>query len=299
MTFARTLRAPAKINLTLEVLDAPQGGLHKLRSVMVPIGIYDEIGITSHGESAGFTTSHPQLANENLVVRALRLLDVDLNSLAIHLHKGIPVAAGLGGGSSDAATILIAASNGFFGNRSDRDFLALANALGSDVTFFLTQTGALVEGSGERATAIGALPSWWSVVIHPPLAVSTAMAYAELDRARAGRRKRPPRRDSASLRVVSALQAADLSTVQHLLANDFQSIIAECHASVRDAIAALRLAGAINPTLTGTGSCVFALAQTENEARTLASRLHLPPGFHTYVAAFDDSRVWAGGPQTR
>lgn len=298
MTFARTVRAPAKINLTLEVLGASHSGLHKLRSVMVPIGVYDEIGITLHGESAGFTTSHPELASENLVVRALRLLGIDLNSVAIHLQKGIPIGAGLGGGSSDAASVLIAASNGFFGNGSDQDFLALAKALGSDVTFFLAQTAALVEGSGERVTAIGALPSWWSVVIHPPVHVSTATAYSELDRARRETRQRPARRESVSLQVVSALQAADFATVQHSLANDFQGIIAERHAPVREAIDALRSAGAANPTLSGTGSCVFALARTQIEARTIATRLHLAPSFHIYVTAFDDSRVWAGSPPT-
>lgn len=293
MTLLHTLRAPAKLNLTLEVLDAPSHGLHKLRSVMVPIALYDEVQILLGTRSPGFTSSRVDIQENNLVVDALRLLRIALNTVGVHLHKNIPVGAGLGGGSSDAACILIAASSGALGNRdSNDDFLSLAQALGSDVPFFLTQTGALVEGSGERVTAIGPLPPWWSVVVHPPVHVSTATAYAQLDDARGGTRERRARRDSASLNAVNALQRADFAAMKQLLGNDFQSIIAASHAPVREALDALRVAGAANPTLTGSGSCVFALVQTQDEAQSLRSRLRLGANFQTYVAAFHDSRVW-------
>lgn len=299
MTLLHTLRAPAKLNFTLEVLDASSGGLHMLRSVMVPIALYDEIRILLGTSSPGFTSSHADLEKDNLIMRALESLRVDLNAVGVHLLKHIPVGAGLGGGSSDAASILIAASSGAFGNGGNNDFLSLAQTLGSDVPFFLTQTGALVEGSGERVTAIGALPPWWSVVVHPPVHVSTATAYAALDVARAGRRQqRRARRDSASLNAVSALQRADFPAVQQLLSNDFQSIMSVRHAPVREALDALRVAGAQNPTLTGSGSCVFALAQTQDEAQGILTRLPLAATFRTYVAAFHHSPAWLSGAAT-
>lgn len=292
MTLLHTLHAPAKLNFTLEVLEGTSGGLHTLRSVMVPIALYDEIRILLGTSSPGFTSSHAGLEKDNLIMRALESLRVDLNAVGVHLLKHIPVGAGLGGGSSDAASILIAASSGAFGNGGNNDFLSLAQTLGSDVPFFLTQTGALVEGSGERVTAIGALPPWWSVVVHPPVHVSTAAAYAALDVARAGRRQRRARRDSASLNAVSALQRADFPAVQQLLTNDFQSIMSVRHAPVREALDALRVAGAQNPSLTGSGSCVFALAQTQDEAQGLLSRLRLAATFRTYVAALHHSPAW-------
>jgi len=294
MTFPQTLRAPAKLNLTLEVLDAPPGKLHRLRSVMVPIALYDEIHIERTSDP-GFTASRPELEKDNLILSALRLLGIDTNAPRIHLDKNIPVGAGLGGGSSDAASILIAASSGVFGNGGHKKLLSIAQALGSDVTFFLAQTGALVEGCGERVTAVGDLPSWWSVVVHPPVVVSTADAYADLDLMRAGRSERRTRADSASLRAVIALQRGDFSAVQQLLRNDFQSMIAAAHAPVREALDALHAAGAAKPTLTGSGSCVFALAQTRDEAQNIVSGLHLPPTFGIHLAAFHDSGVWSGG----
>ena len=101
------------------------------------------------------------------------------------MRKRIPVGAGLGGGSSDAAAILRAAIDGALGPLAAQDWLADARALGSDVPFFLTGTGALVEGTGERVTALGALPPWWVVVLAPAVHVDTGDAYRRLAAARA------------------------------------------------------------------------------------------------------------------
>ncbi len=298
MTSRLALRAPAKLNITLEILGKLSSKLHALRSVMVPITWYDEINVVFRPENPGFTASHPALEKDNLVLRALKALDVNLNSVRIHLKKNIPMGAGLGGGSSDAASVLIAACNGFFGETLDKDYVALAQTLGSDVSFFLAQTGALVEGTGERVTALGGLPAWWSVVVHPAIHIATASAYLDLDSSRTVGRARKSRAVSVSLQAVSALQAADFDAVENLLSNDFQSLTATKYPPVQQALEALRGAGAKNPTLTGSGACVFALTQTQNEAREICARLQLPAAFGVRVAAFEQSSVWVSNGES-
>jgi 4-diphosphocytidyl-2-C-methyl-D-erythritol kinase len=154
-----TLTCPAKINLTLEVVGRRDDGYHALRSVMVPLELADELQITRAG-AFSFDCSDPALEGaDNLVVQAALALEPPPD-YALSLHKVIPTQAGLGGGSTDAAGVLRAAMSGAFGRRYDNDWLELARSLGSDVPFFLADTGALVEGTGERVTAVGALPPW-------------------------------------------------------------------------------------------------------------------------------------------
>src|SRR5262249_55837119 len=154
---------------------------HALRSLMVPLALADELAIEPAG-AFSFTCDDPALGGEdNLVVRAARAVDSEAR-VRIALRKRIPSQAGLCGGSEDAASRLLAAMDGAFGPQPARDWIALARALGSDVPFFLVRTGALVEGTGERVTAAGVLPPWHVLVVKPPAAVSTAAAYAELDR---------------------------------------------------------------------------------------------------------------------
>ena len=139
--------APAKINLTLEVLARRDDGYHGVRSVMVPLDFGDEISVTP-SDAFEFTCSRSELEGDaNLVVRALRALG-DLPRFRVALRKRIPVAAGLGGGSSDAAAVLRAAMGGAFGPPPAVGWLRIARALGSDVPFFLAGTGRPRRGDG-------------------------------------------------------------------------------------------------------------------------------------------------------
>lgn len=279
---------PAKINLTLEVLDRRDDGYHALRSVMVPIDLTDELEIVS-AEQFSFACDSPQLQTpENLAVRAVRACAPHAR-VAVHLKKRIPTQAGLGGGSSDAAGVLLAAMAGAFGPHETIDWIAAARQLGSDVPFFLVQSGALVEATGERVTALGALPKWHLLVVKPPAAVSTANAYAELDR-----RSRPsrPRSSSVSLQMVEAVQRADFDRAQALLSNDFHDVIAQCTPDVERALSALGNAGAHRPLLCGSGSAVFALAESADEITELNARLELPPEFLRFPASFRESGAW-------
>jgi len=282
------VRAPAKINLTLEVLARRADGLHGIRSVMVPLELADEL-IVEESDRFSFSCDRPELdGDDNLALRAFRALGT-FPARRFRLRKQIPVQAGLGGGSSDAAAVLRAAMSGTFGAPPATDWLAAARSLGSDVPFFLAGTAALVEGTGERVTPLGAIPGWHVLVVKPPASVSTADAYAQLDR-----KSRPtrPRATSLSLRAVTALQRGDFSGVQALLCNDFEAPIASSETAVATALDALQAAGASNPLLTGSGSCVFALGEGAAEIDALMQRLDLPPEYQRIATKFATAEGW-------
>lgn len=270
-----TLFAPAKINATLEILGRRADGYHTLRSVMLPIALYDRIDFEP-SETARFETDDPALVSGNLVERALTAAAVQ-TTFAVRLQKTIPVGGGLGGGSSDAAAILLAAMAGTLGPRPDCDWIEAARRLGSDVPFFLCGTAALVEGVGERVTALGALPDWWLLVARPHAAVATADAYRLLDGARdrgeAFARDSRPRATSASLAVVDALQRRDFAAFASSLQNDFHDVILAAYPQIAYADAALRASGAEHVLLSGSGSCLFAAFEAEAAARASAERL--------------------------
>ena len=287
------VRAPAKINLTLEILARREDGYHALRSVMVPIGLADELEFAS-GERFTFACDPPALAPDNLVVRALTRLGRAAAPLAVTLRKRVPAGAGLGGGSSDAAAVLRAAMDGRFGDAGERDWIADARWLGSDVPFFLVEGPALVEGTGERVTALGAPPPWWIVLLVPAAQVATARAYAALAAARAAAPvPARPRSGSATLACGEALQRADYAGVLATMTNDFEPVVRAAHPPVEAALNALAQAGAPGRAmLSGSGAACFALFECEADARAFETRLRVPAGGSVHTVPFAASNQW-------
>lgn len=285
-------RAPAKINLTLEILNRRDDGYHRLRSVMLPIALEDDISVEPAARFA-FTCDPAALADDNLVVRAFAAAGASEAPVAVHLRKVVPVGAGLGGGSSDAGTILRAAIAGAFGPLGRRDWVAAARSLGSDVPFFLTGTGALVEGTGERVTAAGALPPWWIVVLAPAVHVDTGEAYRRLAAARAtAPAPTRARTESASIRALEAVQRADFGAAIAAATNDFEPIVAASYPPVAAALSALREAGAAHAMLSGSGGATFALCEHETDARALVARVVSPAGARIFVVPFAGTEDW-------
>jgi 4-diphosphocytidyl-2-C-methyl-D-erythritol kinase len=282
------LKAPAKVNLTLEVLARRTDGYHGVRSLMVPLDLSDELSIEPSAEFT-FDCNRPELRNpDNLALRALRALG-PLPNVALGLHKAVPVQAGLGGGSSDAAAVLRADMAGAFGRLADADWLAIARRLGSDVPFFLAESAALVEGSGERVTPAGRPPPWHVLIVKPPVGVSTAAAYARLDE-----RDRPirPRAASVSIAALRTLQRGRFDELECLLHNDFQAPLLESVPEIGRAIEALREAGARKPLLAGSGSCVFTIAPTARRIAEIAERCSLPASYERFVTRFAQTPSW-------
>jgi len=285
--------APAKVNLTLEILARRDDGYHALRSVMVPIALADELAFEP-SDRFSFACDPASLEGDNLVVRALSLLGLENARLAVTLRKRVPVGAGLGGGSSDAASVLRAAMDGTFGPPADRDWLGDARALGSDIPFFLVDGPALVEGTGERVTALGRAPAWWVVLAVPPVHVPTGDAYARLAAARdAAPAPSRPRNASSSLRCAEALQRGDYASVLATLGNDFEAVIAATYPAVAATLTALAGAGAPGrPMLSGSGAACYALFEEQAPARAFAQRLRPPEGTEVHVVPFAESSAW-------
>jgi 4-diphosphocytidyl-2-C-methyl-D-erythritol kinase len=285
--------APAKVNLTLEILARREDGYHALRSVMVPLALADELAFEP-SERFTFACEPAALAPDNLVVRAFRRIGLDTAPVAVTLRKRIPAGAGLGGGSSDAAGVLRAAMSGAFDAQPARDWVGDARALGSDVPFFLADAPAIVEGTGERVTALGAAPPWWVVLVVPDVHVATGPAYAALAAARE-RVPAPtrPRSGSATLRCGEALQRGDYAGVLAALTNDFEPVVREQYPAVDAVLRALDEAGAPGRAmLSGSGGACFALFAGEDDARAFAGRLRAPHGAAVEVVPFAASATW-------
>lgn len=286
------LRAPAKINLTLEVLARQEDGYHRIRSVMAPIGLYDRI-VVERAAVPSFTCDVPDLAVDNLVARALKA--AACAPVRVALEKHIPVGGGMGGGSSDAAAVLRAAMDGTLARveGAPPDWLAAARALGSDVPFFLVGCAALVEGTGERVTAAGSTPPWWCVVVRPEVDVPTAEAYRLLDARRAGSAHvTRPRSASVSLALLEALQRGDFASVRAQVHNDFHDVVLSAYPAIARACDALVDAGGAGARLTGSGSCVFALVEREDDARGIAREVDPRAAAEVFVAPLVSDERW-------
>lgn len=286
--------APAKLNLTLEVLAKRHDGFHALRSVVVPIALHDVLS-WKNAAAFSFDCSDASLANDgNLVVRAAQAIGLDTAPFALHLEKRIPYGSGLGGGSSDAAAVLLAAMHGAFGAQPERDWLAIARSIGSDVPLFLVGAAALIEATGERVTALSANPPWWAVVLCPALSVSTREAYALLGTRSVGNPK-GSRTDSVSISMVEALQRRDFPLVSALLSNDFEATMFQ-HDSYGVALEAFSRMQT-RAHLSGSGSALFTLHETECTATKLAQALRADPAVleHTmqvFAVPFEPSATW-------
>lgn len=287
------LRAPAKLNLTLEVLDRLDDGYHRIRSVMTPIALWDEISVESAADAGTFDSRPATLNNEsNLVVRAMDAAGVDRAHLRVELRKGIPMGAGLGGGSSDAAAILLAVREGRLAGHTAEPWPVVARRLGSDVPFFLAGGPALVEATGERVTPAGSAPPWWALVVMPRENVATAQAYHLLDQARRQTpRARGSRLESRSIRALESLQRADFAALSGLLGNDFQEPICAAYPAIAAAALALESAAGQPAILTGSGAALFTLFEQEDAARTAAARI-MGDREDVFVAALIDDGSW-------
>jgi len=179
------VRAPAKINLSLKILGRRNDGFHELDTLIAPISLYDEIRIDKRRLGKGIEfrcddSSIPQ-GDENLAVRAAKAFFDTTKiepALSIELKKKIPHGAGLGGGSSDAASVLLALNDTFETKQSREALAEMAEPLGSDVPFFLFQSAAVCKGHGEIVMPVKLQRQFSILLLKPAFAISTAWAYS-------------------------------------------------------------------------------------------------------------------------
>ncbi|OGL47718.1 MAG: 4-(cytidine 5'-diphospho)-2-C-methyl-D-erythritol kinase, partial [Candidatus Schekmanbacteria bacterium RBG_16_38_10] len=182
-----TIKSPAKINLTLNVVSKRKDGYHNLETIMIPVSLWDEMEIlTTNSKKIKIICDNKELPvdDDNIINRAIRLL-WDVTGLKIgvlvKLKKNIPVAAGLGGGSSNGASVLLALNKLWKTGLTISRLTEIGKKLGADVPFFVHGKTALVKGIGEKIYPIKIKRDFWSVLVNPGFPVSTAWIYKNLN----------------------------------------------------------------------------------------------------------------------
>ena len=291
MTAARavgavTARAPAKVNVHLAVGPLRSDGFHELRTVYLAVSLYDTvtarpgegISLALSGEGSGSAAGADPVPVDrtNLVWRAAELLARHAGVPAdagIEVVKAIPAAAGLAGGSADAAATLVAL-DALWGTRASRDDLtALAAELGSDVPFSLVGGVCLGAGRGERLSPVLARRRWDWVLGIAGKGLSTPAVYAELDRLRAEGRV-PDGTDPAPTEpVLAALRDGPAEVLAGALVNDLQAPALVLRPALRRALTAATEAGAAGALVSGSGPTIAALAADEHASLRLTAAL--------------------------
>jgi 4-diphosphocytidyl-2-C-methyl-D-erythritol kinase len=258
--------APGKLNLFLHVLGRRADGMHELQTVFRLIERADQVGIRVREDGVVRRTAPVAgiAEDDDLCVRAAHNLKAASGSRLgadLELRKVLPIGGGLGGGSSDAATVLLVLNRLWRTNFARNELMALAATLGADVPFFIYGENALGEGVGERLTAL-ALPSRWYVILVPDASVSTASVFA----------------DKSLTRNTKALKIPPFFF--GLGGNDLEALLARRHPEIAAHLSWLRARQA-EARMTGSGSCVFAEFAEEGEARRVVAEL--PEGMRGFA----------------
>ncbi|MEE4608796.1 MAG: 4-(cytidine 5'-diphospho)-2-C-methyl-D-erythritol kinase [Desulfobacteraceae bacterium] len=248
------LLAPAKLNLYLAVTRRRPDGYHDIVSLMVCVGLHDTLDVNLGARGLTVVSSAVEVPDDdrNLALQAARLffdaLDRPANA-AIRIRKRIPVGAGLGGGSSDAASILTGLNRHFGGPLPQATLERLGLELGADVPFFIRGRPALATGIGERLTAFDHLAPASVLIVFPAVPVSTAEVYGRLNLRLTTCGKKPK---------VFASKSRVFDAARHLC-NDLEAVAGKLHPVILEAKEALLNLGADGASMTGSGSAVFGL----------------------------------------
>ena len=265
-------RAYAKLNLSLDVTEKRPDGYHEMVMLMQTVSLCDELTLCFEGTGVTARSNLRYVPNDerNLAVRAARrYLDAVGESergLRIDMKKRIPVGAGMGGGSADAAAVLRALER-YFGARLGRErLIELAAAIGSDVAFCLVGGTALATGRGETLKALSPLPACRFVIVKPSFAVSTPELFRKLD-------STPLRIHPDTAGLLKALDEGELPELCRRMYNVFEDVDDRRLSTVREIKGKLLDGGALGAMMTGTGSAVFGVFDDDAAAETCCAAL--------------------------
>jgi 4-diphosphocytidyl-2-C-methyl-D-erythritol kinase len=272
-----TLQAPAKVNYRLDVIRRRPDGYHDLRMVMQRVNLCDTIAITlteTPGISVTCDKSGVPNGPGNIAWKAARaMLDLADHGLGavIDIIKNIPVAAGLGGGSSDAATVLLGMNELLDLGLSDGRLMEIGVTLGADVPFFIFQKTALAEGIGEELTPMPAMPAAWVLLINPGVHVSTAWVYRSLQLTnRAGLDKLPELFRS-------------IEDICSIFSNDLESVTIPAFPVIAEIKETMFREGAAGAMMSGSGPTVFGLFRDRESAERARTVLANDTGWFAAV----------------
>lgn len=277
-------KAYGKINIGLDVLRKRSDGYHEVKMIMQTVSLYDRITITKHKNSSDIvleTNLNFLPTNENnIVYKAAKLIKDEFgisDGLSIKLEKHIPVAAGMAGGSTDAATTLELLNTMYSLNLSKEDLMKRAVTLGADVPYCILKGTALCEGIGEVLTPLKQLMPCFILIVKPPIYVSTKFVYEHL---KINELKSHPDIDG----IVDAISAGDLETMSQKMGNVLESVTEDNYPVISSIKELMIQNGAISSLMSGSGPTVFGIYDNEekiNQAATFFKTNY--PSYRTYV----------------
>ena len=265
-----TKASPCKVNLILNILGKRADGFHELETVMHPVNVCDELAFVRGGSGVQLTCNHPELPvdSRNLVFRAAAAFLAEakiFDGVKLHLEKRIPMAAGLGGGSGNAATTLLGLNELFGHPLNAAQLQTIAASLGSDIPFFLQTKPALAVGRGEQVQSLEpfvCLRGTAILLVHPGFGISTPWAYKELARFPAalnGERGR-------AQRLVDTLRQRDLAAAAKDIYNSLEAPALEKFPVLALYQEFFRAHGALVSLMSGSGSTTFAIFANQAKA---------------------------------
>ena len=261
-----TLRSPAKINLCLSVLGKRPDGYHEVEMIMQMVGLYDEVAVSLGGADIDVKCDSDVVPSGEMNIAwkaAQQMLQASgrKDGLAVAIKKRIPVSAGLGGGSGNAAAVMVAANVLLKTRFSPAQLAEIGAKIGMDVPFFFYGPTALARGRGERVTSLPPVPSCWVLLVNPGFETSTAWVY-----------------NNVNLRLTKKVDCTKIArlTVRNIaegLHNDLEAVTAAAHPVIFDMEKALVSHGALGVRMSGSGPTVFGIFETETACRAAEASL--------------------------
>lgn len=262
-------RAYAKINVGLRILRKREDGYHDIETIFHQVNLFDDLHFKLHEREVLLKTDNAQLSPDapNLCVKAAELLrDVTgtADGVEIYLKKRIPVGAGLGGGSSDAASTLKALRQLWRLDITDDELSSIALSLGSDVPFFLNGGTAYALGRGEELESMVLSIPYWIVVVTPPVNVSTAWAYKNISHAGAVL--------PVDLRSSLTEQINRPARMIRAIVNDFEGVVFPAYPQIEDLKRTFTQSGAVFTLMSGSGSSVFGFFDDQEKVKRFTNQ---------------------------
>lgn len=262
-----TIKSPAKINLSLDILGKRADNYHDIETVMHQLELHDIIKIEDSDDIRINCNENIPL-KQNLVLRAVKLLKERhgiKRNVSITIEKKIPVGAGLGGGSSNAALALIGINKLWDLNLKQEELAELAKEIGSDVPFFVMANAAYAKGRGELLERIE--PFGFDVLlVNPGFEISTKEAYGNLDLNLTGKKL-------ASRQMIKCVKRKNIRTIAQFLHNDFEAFTLAKYPILKEIKDALVANGALNAAMSGSGPTIFGIFEDEEKAKGAYDRL--------------------------
>jgi 4-diphosphocytidyl-2-C-methyl-D-erythritol kinase len=268
-----SLKAPAKINWILNILDKRNDGYHNIISLMQRVSIYDNLNF-EHADGLEIKGDTDIQLHDNLIFKAASLLKHHTayrKGARINFHKNIPVSAGLGGGSSDAAYTLLGLNRLWNLKLNNNDLCKIGLEIGSDIPFFFNGPLALVEGRGENVTPLNLnLSVNVILLVKPPLSVSSAWAYSSFDKFRIGELTKKP----LDIKLFcQSLVSKDFTSLNTMINNDLEKVVIEEYPVVKEIKERLLENGALFSSMTGSGPTVFGVFEGKKTVLLAADKM--------------------------